>query len=69
MAAPLVLTLLPLSVRLIAMAVEIFNAFKIDPATPEGVKAQLDEISGQLKAVLDNVARVELPLPPPPDAP
>lgn len=58
---PLALALIPLLPGLVSSIVNIIDAAKDDPATPEEAKAKLDAISADLKALVAKVQAVELP--------
>jgi hypothetical protein len=58
---PIALALIPLLPGLVNSILNIVNAVKDDPATPEEAKLKLATISADLKVVLANVLAAELP--------
>ena len=54
----LAVVLLPLLPAAVKSILDIINAVKSDPATPEDAKAQLDAISAQLDDIVTQVTEV-----------
>ncbi len=58
---PLAMQLLPLVPGLIDSAVKIVDALKSDPATPADAKAELEQVSANLKLAVERVKNAPLP--------
>lgn len=56
---PIALQLLPMIPGLVESVVKIVQAIRQDPATPEAVKAQLDDVEARLQETAAKVAAVQ----------